>query len=193
MGYELINEKNERLSITIWWFPEILELARNFGWQPIGTVMSDGMAEELAEASKNVSPSWNYIFWFMQNDGLCRSGHIYSSNNRLSDEDIAEIKNDPERYWDMSEDIFGYSYHQPYECLKVDIEPPKPNLVMTADDVKKQWKGGYCSNDGQVILVEDCLNLANALHRAVKQKTALHYDELKKVIDFFSKGNVYIY
>jgi hypothetical protein len=60
-----------------------------------------------------------------------------------------------------------------------------------------KWEGGYCSNEGQLVVAVDARALAAALERSLKCKCkipkSLNPGRIKDMVRFSSRGNFRIY
>jgi hypothetical protein len=169
MGYDLSNAKRETLCLHIEDFPELYQLARNFGWQPMGTILSDGMAQMSAESTQQPRPPWHYTFIIKCENhlfGVERCGLNLSSERKLMKQEIDEKLNNPSEHWSENQ-LEGFAI--PMVCFEIIEKRIPPTLVKTPEDIKNEWEGWYLSNDWQVMVKEDCDNFVQALQRAKAQ------------------------
>ena len=101
MGFDLTNSNGEYMRMNNWGWGNFLQTVHELGWKPMGTEANEYMA--------NPSQMFEYTFWMADKDGQ-KYGETLSLEQRLTPDQIADIKNNIDEYFDIDTDGFFKQY-----------------------------------------------------------------------------------
>ena len=146
MSDDLSNEKRS-FDISSSIYAKFLKLAYTYGWTPRGTVLYEGQVVEATTDEVNEA---------LKDSSFLAEVELFK--NEMSEQDKASLES-----FGVLDNIVATSVllKRKRDELEAKGELKEPELV-------EGWTGGYLSNDGQDVLREDAINIAEALERALE-------------------------